>query len=492
MRIGDIPLGDASPLVLIAGLNVIESEAGDAGRRPRRSASSPRATASRSSSRPRSTRRTAAISSSYRGPGFDEGLRILARVKSELGLPLLTDVHEPGQAKPAAEIVDCLQVPAFLCRQTDLLVACAATGPAGEPEEGPVHGAATTCATRSRRCSAGGAAACSSPSAARRFGHNDLVVDFRGLVEMRALRAGLLRRDPRRAAPGRRRARRPTATAAWWRPSRAPRSRSASTRSSSRPTRTPRARPATGRARSTSRRSMRCSRERARARPRAARGGLAVLHRHSEVFRSVLMLGGPAAGGRLLDRRLRRSASRCSGTSRRAPGSRASPSAMTPLLGIVPLVFLMFRSRGLYRAAAHRLAAARGGPDRRRHERWRSSACSPPTPRSAPTTAASASAFFWGLGTATLVASRIAGRGLLRALRRRGYNLRYVLIVGAGDLARRGDRLDPRAPRGRAPHPRRALGRPGAPGQDDRGREGARAVRRGEGDRCAGAPSTRS
>jgi 2-dehydro-3-deoxyphosphooctonate aldolase (KDO 8-P synthase) len=65
---------------------------------------------------------------SHRGPGLDEGLRILARVKREVELPVTTDVHEPGQAKLVAEVADCLQIPAFLCRQTDLVAACAATG----------------------------------------------------------------------------------------------------------------------------------------------------------------------------------------------------------------------------------------------------------------------------------------------------------------------------------------------------------------------------
>ena len=65
---------------------------------------------------------------SPRGPGLDEGLRILARVRRELELPVTTDVHEAGQAKLVAEVVDCLQIPAFLCRQTDLVAACAATG----------------------------------------------------------------------------------------------------------------------------------------------------------------------------------------------------------------------------------------------------------------------------------------------------------------------------------------------------------------------------
>ena len=65
---------------------------------------------------------------SFRGPGIDEGLRILDKVRAETGLPLLTDVHEPAQAAAAAEVVDVLQTPAFLARQTDLIAAAAATG----------------------------------------------------------------------------------------------------------------------------------------------------------------------------------------------------------------------------------------------------------------------------------------------------------------------------------------------------------------------------
>lgn len=66
--------------------------------------------------------------SSYRGPGLDKGLETLAAVRQQTNLPVMTDVHEPAQAAAAAEVVDCLQVPAFLCRQTDLLCACARTG----------------------------------------------------------------------------------------------------------------------------------------------------------------------------------------------------------------------------------------------------------------------------------------------------------------------------------------------------------------------------
>ena len=66
--------------------------------------------------------------SSFRGPGLEEGLRILKLVKDTYGLPICTDIHEPWQAAPAAEVCDILQIPAFLCRQTDLLVAAAKTG----------------------------------------------------------------------------------------------------------------------------------------------------------------------------------------------------------------------------------------------------------------------------------------------------------------------------------------------------------------------------
>jgi len=66
--------------------------------------------------------------SSFRGPGLEKGLEILSAVRKKTGLPVTTDIHEPAQANPAADVVDCLQIPAFLCRQTDLLTACAQTG----------------------------------------------------------------------------------------------------------------------------------------------------------------------------------------------------------------------------------------------------------------------------------------------------------------------------------------------------------------------------
>jgi 2-dehydro-3-deoxyphosphooctonate aldolase (KDO 8-P synthase) len=65
---------------------------------------------------------------SFRGPGIDEGLKILAQIKKDLGVPVVTDIHEPWHADKAAEVVDILQIPAFLCRQTDLVYAAAKTG----------------------------------------------------------------------------------------------------------------------------------------------------------------------------------------------------------------------------------------------------------------------------------------------------------------------------------------------------------------------------
>ena len=75
---------------------------------------------------------------SFRGPGLEEGLRVLERVKRETGLPVLTDVHEPAQAAPVAAVVDVLQIPALLSRQTDLIAAAAANRRGGQPQEGAI------------------------------------------------------------------------------------------------------------------------------------------------------------------------------------------------------------------------------------------------------------------------------------------------------------------------------------------------------------------
>ncbi|NNL85553.1 MAG: 3-deoxy-8-phosphooctulonate synthase [Myxococcales bacterium] len=183
MRIADIPVGNGAPLVLFAGLNVIETESATlaVAERLRAIAEAHRLPLVFKASVDKANRSSWR---SFRGPGADEGLRILARVRSETGLPLLTDVHEPGQAKPAAEVVDCLQVPAFLCRQTDLLTACAATGRPTNVKKGQFMAPHDARHIVQKLEQAGASGVCLTERGTS-FGHGDLVVDFRGLVVMR-------------------------------------------------------------------------------------------------------------------------------------------------------------------------------------------------------------------------------------------------------------------------------------------------------------------
>ncbi len=126
-RLGPYEIGVGQPLMLIAGpcvlesrdhaLKLAESIAGIAGR-----VELPYVFKASYDKANRSS------VSSFRGPGLHEGLKILADVRHHVGVPLLSDVHEAQQALAAGEVLDCLQVPAFLCRQTDLLVACGETG----------------------------------------------------------------------------------------------------------------------------------------------------------------------------------------------------------------------------------------------------------------------------------------------------------------------------------------------------------------------------
>jgi 2-dehydro-3-deoxyphosphooctonate aldolase (KDO 8-P synthase) len=124
--------------------------------------------------------------SSFRGPGLEAGLRTLAEVKARSGLPLLTDIHEASHAAPAAAVVDVLQIPAFLCRQTDLLVAAARTGKPVNVKKGQFL------APRDMRYVVGklesaGATGILVTERGSSFGYNNLVVDMRGLPMMREL-----------------------------------------------------------------------------------------------------------------------------------------------------------------------------------------------------------------------------------------------------------------------------------------------------------------
>jgi len=121
---------------------------------------------------------------SYRGPGLEAGLRILEQVKAETGLPLLTDVHEPAQARACAEVVDVLQVPALLSRQTDLVQAAAATGAVVNLKKGQFL-APWDMAAVVRKVEAAGNRQILVTERGFSFGYNNLVSDLRSLVIMR-------------------------------------------------------------------------------------------------------------------------------------------------------------------------------------------------------------------------------------------------------------------------------------------------------------------
>ena len=123
---------------------------------------------------------------SFRGPGLDEGLAILAEVKSHIGAPILTDVHEPSQAEAVAQVADILQIPAFLARQTDLVVAVAQTGKVINVKK-PQFLAPHEMRHIIRKCEDAGnpnVLLCERGSA---FGYNNLVVDMLGMDEMKPM-----------------------------------------------------------------------------------------------------------------------------------------------------------------------------------------------------------------------------------------------------------------------------------------------------------------
>jgi 2-dehydro-3-deoxyphosphooctonate aldolase (KDO 8-P synthase) len=123
---------------------------------------------------------------SFRGPGLAEGLRILSRVKKEIGLPVLTDVHESLQCAPAAEVADVLQIPAFLSRQTDLLLAAARTGRAVNVKKGQFL-APEDMRNVVEKLHEGGARDILLTERGVSFGYHNLVVDMRSLVVLRQL-----------------------------------------------------------------------------------------------------------------------------------------------------------------------------------------------------------------------------------------------------------------------------------------------------------------
>jgi len=185
LQLGDITIGGGSPFVLIAGPCVIESEAHALELAGRVSDISRRARvpfifkasydkANRTSGR------------SFRGPGLDEGLRVLASIKSRYNVPILTDIHEPAHAAAAADVADVLQIPAFLCRQTDLLVAAAKTGRIVNIKKGQFLAPDDITHAAAKVVDAGNPRVLLTERGTS-FGYHNLVVDMRALPMMRAL-----------------------------------------------------------------------------------------------------------------------------------------------------------------------------------------------------------------------------------------------------------------------------------------------------------------
>jgi 2-dehydro-3-deoxyphosphooctonate aldolase (KDO 8-P synthase) len=121
---------------------------------------------------------------SYRGPGLEAGLKTLARVKSEVGLPVITDVHLPGQAAKVAEVVDILQVPAFMCRQTDLLLECGRSGLPVNVKKGQFLAPEDVVNAVQKVRSTGNHRVLVTERGSS-FGYHNLVVDMRGFPVMR-------------------------------------------------------------------------------------------------------------------------------------------------------------------------------------------------------------------------------------------------------------------------------------------------------------------
>ncbi len=181
--VGTVPFGNGRPFALIAGPCVIESRD-----HTLRHAEALRTICSKAGvplvfkSSFDKANRTAG--SAFRGPGLDEGLSILATVKRELGLPVLTDVHAADQCRAAGEVVDCLQIPAFLCRQTDLLLAAAATGRVVNVKKGQFLAPEDVGNVLGKITKSGNPHAMITERGVS-FGYRTLVVDFTGFPTMR-------------------------------------------------------------------------------------------------------------------------------------------------------------------------------------------------------------------------------------------------------------------------------------------------------------------
>ena len=183
VRVGELTLGQGRPLFFIAGPCVIESE-------PHALKIAERLTAAARELRVPyifkasfdKANRTSL--KSYRGPGLERGLAILARIKREFGVPVLTDVHEASQVAPVAAVCDIIQIPAFLSRQTDLLVAAGRSGAAVNIKKGQFL-SPWEMRHAIDKVAAGGSLRMLVTERGSSFGYNNLVVDMRGIAVMR-------------------------------------------------------------------------------------------------------------------------------------------------------------------------------------------------------------------------------------------------------------------------------------------------------------------
>jgi 2-dehydro-3-deoxyphosphooctonate aldolase (KDO 8-P synthase) len=185
VQIGPLSVGNGQPLALIAGPCVIESaqHAIDIASTVRDIARRCGVPAIFKASYDKANRTSR---SSYRGPSLDAGLKILADIKARTGVPLLTDIHDPAHSAPAAAVVDVLQIPAFLSRQTDLLVAAARTGKAVNVKKGQFLAPADMRHVIDKVTAEGNSAVLVTERGVS-FGYNNLVVDMRALPMLREL-----------------------------------------------------------------------------------------------------------------------------------------------------------------------------------------------------------------------------------------------------------------------------------------------------------------
>jgi 2-dehydro-3-deoxyphosphooctonate aldolase (KDO 8-P synthase) len=185
VQLGDLSIGGGSALALIAGPCVIESEqhATDLAGQLVEIARRARVPCIFKASYDKANRTSG---QSFRGPGLDEGLRVLAGIKARYGVPILTDIHEPSHARPAASVADILQIPAFLSRQTDLLRAAALTGRIVNVKKGQFLAPGDMRHAIAKITDAGNTQIIVTERGVS-FGYHNLVVDMRSFPIMRAL-----------------------------------------------------------------------------------------------------------------------------------------------------------------------------------------------------------------------------------------------------------------------------------------------------------------